>query len=186
VKEARRVWPEVIGVIPVSNLVFIDESHASTAMTRLFGWGPVGQRVIGSVPQGHYKVQTMLAGIRLSGPVAPLVFDGGINSEIYCAWVEQFLVRELQPGDVVVADNLSSHKNERAIQLIEAAGCRALFLPPYSPDFNPIEEMWSKVKAVLRDLEARTVPALYKAVGEALSRVTLSDCAGFFRHAGYG
>lgn len=169
----------------MGRLVFIDESHASTAMTRLRGWGPRGQRVIGSVPQGHYKVQTMLAGIRLSGPVAPLVFDGAINGEIYCAWVEQFLIPELRPGDVVVADNLSSHKSARATELIKAAGCRALFLPPYSPDFNPIEEMWSKVKAYLREAEARTLPLLYKAVGIALSLVTPMDCLGFFSHSGY-
>ena len=165
--------------------MFIDESHASTAMARLRGWGPRGQRVIGSVPQGHYKIQTMLAGIRLSGPVAPLVFDGALNGEIYCAWVEQFLIPELRPDDVVVADNLSSHKSVRATELIKAAGCRALFLPPYSPDFNPIEEMWSKVKAYLREAEARTLPALYEAVRIALSLATPMDCLGFFSHSGY-
>ena len=171
--------------MPVEKLVFVDESHASTAMARLRGWGPRGQRVIGSVPQGRYKIQTMLAGIRLTGPVAPLVFDGAVNGEVYCAWVEQFLVPELRPGDVVVADNLSSHKNAKAKEMIEAAGCRVLFLPPYSPDFNPIEEMWSKVKAYLRDAEARTIPALFDAIRDALSLVTLSDCLGFFGNSGY-
>ena len=127
----------------------------------------------------------MLAGIRLSGPVAPLVLDGAVNGEIYAAWVEQFLIPELRPGDVVVADNLSSHKNAKARERIEAVGCRVLFLPPYSPDLNPIEEMWSKVKAYLREAEARTLPALYDAVGTALSLVTLSDCFGFFSHSGY-
>jgi len=154
-------------------------------MARLRGWGRRGQRVIGSVPHGHYKIQTMLAGIRLSGPVAPLLFDGAVNGEIYCAWLEQFLIPELRPGDVVVADNLSSHKSAKARELIKAAGCQMLFLPPYSPDFNPIEKMWSKVKAILRGLEARTLSALYEAVKVALSRVTTADCAGFFRHAGY-
>lgn len=100
-------------------------------MARLRGWGPRGQRVIGSIPQGHYKVQTMLAGVRLSGPVAPVVFDGAVNAEIFDAWVEQFLVRELHPGDVVVADNLSSHKNASARARIEKAGCRLLLLPPW-------------------------------------------------------
>ena len=123
--------------------------------------------------------------MRLSGPVAPLVFDGPIDGEIYSAWVEQFLVPELRPGDVVVADNLSSHKNARAAELITAAGCRLLFLPPYSPDMNPIEEMWSKVKAYLRKAEARTLEALYEAVRVALSLVTPADCLGFFGHAGY-
>jgi transposase len=127
----------------------------------------------------------MPAGIRLSGPVAPLVFDGAVNGEVYTAWVEQFLVPELRPGDVVVADNLSSHKNAKAMKLIEAAGCRVLFLPPYSPDLNPIEEMWSKVKAYLREVEARTLSTLYEAVAAALDLVTPSDCLGFFAHSGY-
>ena len=165
--------------------MFVDESHASTSMARLRGWGPRGQRVIGAVPQGHYKTQTMLAGIRLSGPVAPLVFDGAVNGDVYGAWVEQFLIPELHPGDMVVADNLSSHKSAKAAGLIESAGCRMLFLPPYSPDLNPIEEMWSKVKAYLREAEARTLAALYDAVAAALSLVTPSDCRGFFRHSGY-
>lgn len=169
----------------MNRLVFIDESHASTAMARLRGWGLCGERVIGSVPQGHYKAQTMLAGIRLSGPVAPLVFDGAVNGEIFDAWVEQFLIPELLPGDVVVADNLSSHKNAKARKRLDSFGCRLLFLPPYSPDFNPIEEMWSKVKAYLREAEARTLPALYEAVGIALSLVSLTDCSGFFAHSGY-
>jgi transposase len=127
----------------------------------------------------------MLAGIRLAGPVAPLLFDGAVNGDIYCAWVEQFLIPELLPGDVVVADNLSSHKSAKAVELIQAAGCRMLFLPPYSPDLNPIEEMWSKVKAYLREAEARSLPALYEAVRVALSLVTPSDCLGFWRHSGY-
>lgn len=185
VQEQRERWPAEVGDTPVERLVFIDESHASTAMARLRGWGPRGQRVIGSVPQGHYKIQTMLAGIRLTGPVAPLVFDGAVNGEVYAAWVEQFLIPELRPGDVVVADNLSSHKNAKAVERIESAGCRALFLPPYSPDMNPIEEMWSKVKAYLREVEARTIPALLDAVAAALDLVTLSDCLGFFTHSGY-
>jgi transposase len=146
----RKNWPAEIGETPVEKLVFIDESHASTDMARLYGWGPSNQRVIGSVPQGHYKTQTMLAGVRLSGPVAPVVFDGSVDGDIYADWVGQFLIRELQPGDVVVADNLASHKNPRALNLIGSAGCRSLFIPQYSPDLNPIEQMWSKIKSYLR------------------------------------
>jgi transposase len=186
VKAAREAWPAIIGAFPVQKLLFIDESCASTDMARSHGWGPVGQRVIGYVPQGHYKVQTILAGIRLSGPVAPLVFDGAVNGEIYRKWVEQFLIPELRPGDVVVADNLSSHKDAKAVELIVAAGCQMLFLPPYSPDMNPIENMWSKMKGTLRDIGARTIPALFKAVRKAWFGITPADCAGFFRHAGYG
>ena len=183
--ERRKNWPSEIGDTPAEKLVFIDESHASTDMARKYGWSQSNQRTIGSVPQGHYKTQTMLAGIRLSGSVAPVVFDGSINGEIYADWVEQFLIRDLQPGDVVIADNLAAHMNVRAMNLIEAAGCRVLFLPQYSPDLNPIEEMWSKIKSILREIEARTIDALYDAVAVALDRITLSDCRGFFKHSGY-
>jgi transposase len=185
VAERRENWPAEIGDTPVEKLVFVDESHASTDMAREYGWGQRGERVTGFVPQGHYKTQTMLAGIRLSGPVAPVVFDGSVNSEIYAAWVEQFLIPELHSGDVVIADNLASHKSAKVVELIESAGCRALFLPRYSPDLNPIEPMWSKIKSYLREVEARTVDALYDAVAAALDRVTPSDCLGFYKNSGY-
>ena len=154
-------------------------------MARLRGWGERGERVLGYVPHGHYKTQTMLAGIRCSGPVAPLVFDGAVDGEVFCAWTEQFLLRELTAGDVVMADNLSSHKAVAAKASIEAAGCRLLFLPPYSPDFNPIEEMWSKIKECLRDIGARAIPELFDAIGIAFSQVSQADCMGYFRHCGY-
>lgn len=127
----------------------------------------------------------MLAGIRLSGPVAPLVFDGAVDGEVFRAWTEQFLLRELKAGDIVIADNLSSHKAVEARALIEEAGCQLLFLPPYSPDFNPIEEMWSKIKEDLRNTGARELPALFDAIGLAFSRVTVDDCMGYFSHCGY-
>lgn len=186
VQKRREDWPVEVGDIPVNRFVFLDETCVFTAMTRLYGWGLCGQRVIGSAPVGHYKMQTMVAGIRLSGVVAPMVFDGVMNGDVYCAWVKQALIPELSPGDVIVADNLSSHKNVKAVRLIESVGCRVLFLPPYSPDLNPIEELWSKVKSYLRGVEARTIPALYDAVGDALKLVTLSDCLGYISHCGYG
>ena len=166
-------------------MVFLDESNASTTMARLRGWGERGKRVIGYVPHGHYKAQTMLAGIRLSGPVAPLVFDGAVDGEMFTAWTEQCLVPELKAGDVVIADNLSSHKVVAARERIEAAGCHFLFLPPYSPDFNPIENMWSKIKEYLRDAAARELDALFTAIGQAFAQISPSDCAGYFQHCGY-
>lgn len=165
--------------------MFLDESNASTTMARFRGWGLRGQRVIGSIPHGHYKTQTMLSGVRLSGPVAPFVFDGALDSEIFQLWVERILVPELNSGDVVIADNLSSHKTASARKMIENAGCQLLFLPPYSPDFNPIENMWAKIKECLRSIEARGLDALYEAIAKAFSTVTPQDCTGFFRHCGY-
>ncbi len=154
-------------------------------MARLRGWALRGQRVIGSLPHGHYKTQTMIAGIRLSGPVAPFVFDGALNGEVFCVWAEKCLLPELSPGDIVIADNLSSHKTAAASGLLASAGCRLLFLPPYSPDYNPIENMWSKIKECLRSLAARELPALYDAIATAFSRVIHDDCRGFFKHCGY-
>jgi putative transposase len=124
-------------------------------MSKFRAWGLRGERVVGYVPQGHYKTQTMLAGIRLSGPVAPFVFDGAIDSEVFRVWTERFLLSELQAGDIVIADNLSSHKTPSARKMIETVGCRLVFLPPYSPDYNPIEAMWAKIKEYLRTAEAR-------------------------------
>ena len=166
-------------------MVFLDESNASTTMSRLRGRAERGVRALGYVPHGHYKTQTMLAGIRLSGPVAPLVLDGAVDGEVFTAWTEQFLLPELKAGDVVIADNLSSHKALGARKAIEAAGCQFLFLPPYSPDFNPIEEMWSKIKECLRDIGAREFEALFSAIGDAFSQISPSDCQGYFRHCGH-
>lgn len=154
-------------------------------MARLRGWSERGSRALGYVPHGHYKTQTMLAGIRLSGPVAPLVFDGAIDAEAFTAWTDQFLLKELTPGDVVIADNLSSHKVPAAQRLIESIGCRILYLPPYSPDFNPIEEMWSKMKEYLRNIGARDLDTLFIAIGDAFSQITESDCHGYFKDCGY-
>jgi transposase len=170
---------------PLDRLVFLDESSASTSMARFRGWGLRGQRVIGSLPHGHYKTQTMIAGIRLSGPVAPFVFDGALDGEVFRVWAQRCLLPELSPGDIVIADNLSSHKTAAASGLIVSAGCRLLFLPPYSPDYNPIENMWSKIKECLRSLAARELPALYNAIATAFERVTPDDCRGFFKHCGY-
>ena len=167
------------------SLAFIDESAASTSMTRLYGRGPVGERVMDSAPLAGWHSHTMLSGIRWDGPFAPLLLDGALDGEAFAAWVEQFLIPELRPGDVVVMDNLPTHRVKAASELLEKSGHGLLYLPPYSPDMNPIEEMWSKVKSFLRDAKARTYDELLAAMGCALKTITLSDCFGYFRDCGY-
>ena len=130
--------------------MFIDETWASTNMARRYGRAPKGERLRAAIPHGHWKTTTFIAGLRLEGLVAPLVFDGPINAVTFEAYVEQFLVPELRPGDIVVMDNLSSHKRPRVAALIEAAGASLLYLPPYSPDFNPIEKLFAKLKVCAR------------------------------------
>jgi transposase len=141
-------------------LVFIDETWASTNMARLRGRAPKGERLRAGIPHGHWKTTTFVAGLRLSGMVAPMVLDGPINRDAFAAYVNQILVPELTPGDIVVMDNLSSHKGTGVHQAIEAAGATLLYLPPYSPDFNPIEMAFAKLKALLRAAAARTIPDL--------------------------
>lgn len=152
-------------------------------MTRRSGRSPVGQRLVCPVPQGHYQTTTMIAAVRLKGPQAPWMFDGAMDGELFLAWVKQGLV--LQRGDVVIMDNLPTHKVAGVREAIEAAGARLEYLPPYSPDFNPIENMWSKVKQGLKSRAPRTARQLFKAAGAAFDTVTPEDCHGFFLHARY-
>ncbi len=184
-KAARELWHGHLKDVPVERLVFIDESGAKTNMTRTHGRAPRGVRVIDKVPAGHWAATTMISAIRTAGPFAAALVRGATDTDVFVTYVEHALVPELRPGDVVILDNLRPHKSPRVRELVEAAGARLLHLPPYSPDFNPIENMWSKVKRHLRSTAARTFEALQMAVWEALDRVTPSDCAGFFRHCGY-
>ena len=165
--------------------MFVDESGASTKMTRLYGRSPVGQRLLAHQPQGHYQTSTLIAGVRLRGPCAPWVFEGAMDGEMFLAWVRQGLVPTLQPQDVVVMDNLATHKVAGVRQAIEAVEARLLYLPPYSPDFNPIENLWSKIKHILRSLSPRTADELLQAVGIAFAAISTADCRGFFLHAQY-
>lgn len=167
-------------------LVFIDETWASTNMARTRGRAPRGERLRASVPHGHWKTTTFVAGLRLSGMVAPMVLDGPINGAAFQAYVDQVLVPELREGDIVVMDNLGSHKGANVRAAIEAAGAKLLYLPPYSPDFNPIENAFSKLKALLRTAAERTVEGLWAAIGRCLDRFTLRECANYFAAAGYG
>jgi transposase len=166
-------------------LIFIDETWAKTNMARLYGRSPRGQRLRASIPDGHYKTTTFVAGLRLSGMMAPLVFDGPINAAAFQAYVEQVLVPELGCGDIVVMDNLSSYKGAGIGASIEAAGARLLYLPPYSPDLNPIENAFSKLKAGLRKASQRTVESLWETIGELIPTFTPRECANFFKAAGY-
>jgi transposase len=185
VAAARQLWHEHLKDVPAQKLVFLDESGAKTNMTRTRGRAPRGVRVIDKVPHGHWATTTMISAIRTTGPCAAAVVTGATDSDVFLAYVQHVLVPELKPGDVVILDNLQPHKAKGVREMIEAAGAKLLYLPPYSPDFNPIENMWSKVKQHLRSAAARTFDALQEAVTSALETITPSDCAGYFRHCGY-
>ena len=171
--------------MPATHLLFVDESGANTQMTRRHGRSPVGQRLICPLPQGHYQTTTMVAALKLQGPQAPWLFDGPMDGELFLAWVNKGLVPVLQRDDVVILDNLSTHKVAGVQAAIESAGARLEYLPPYSPDFNPIENLWSKVKQGLKSRHPRTARQLFKAAGAAFATITAADCQGFFLHAGY-
>lgn len=167
-------------------LVFLDETWAKTNMARLRGRALCGQRLIEAVPHGHWKTTTLLMGLRAWGPVAPLVVDGAINGDLFRAWVEQHLSRELQSGDIVILDNLSAHKVVGVEAAIRAVGAQLWFLPPYSPDFNPIENAFSKLKSLLRSAAARTLPSLWATIGTVVDQFPADECLRYIRHAGYG
>ena len=154
-------------------------------MARLRGRARKGERLRAGMPHGHWKTTTFVAGLRLHGIAAPMVLDGPINRNAFQAYVDQVLVPELKPGDVVVMDNLSSHKGPAVRRAIEAAGANLLYLPPYSPDFNPIENAFAKLKALLRKAAIRTVAALWDQIGSVLNLFTPAECANYFKAAGY-
>jgi len=166
-------------------LVFIDETGAATNMVRRYGRCPRGQRLVTSVPWGHWKTTTFLAALRVDQITAPCVFDGPIDGASFRAYVEQCLVPTLRPGDIVVMDNLASHKVAGIKQAIEAAGAELRYLPAYSPDLNPIEQAFSKLKAHLRKAQERSIDALWQRIGKLLDLFQPSQCANFFVNAGY-
>jgi transposase len=151
-------------------------------MTRLYGRAPAGVRIHEAAPESHWSVVTLIAGLRLTGMVAPMTIPAATDGEIFRAYVEHFLAAALRPGDVVVMDNLSSHKVAGVKERIEAAGARLLYLPPYSPDLNPIEKGWSKIKQLLRAAKARSEELLDQATAQALQHITPEDAKGWFRH----
>ncbi len=165
--------------------MFLDETWTTTAMTRTHGRAPKGERLVCAAPCSHWNTTTFLCGLRTSGLVAPLVLDGAINGAAFLAYIEQFLAPTLTPGDIVVLDNLSSHKVNGVRRAVEACGATLLYLPPYSPDLNPIELAFSKLKRLLRDAAERSIEALWQTIGRLLSRFTPSECANYIRHCGF-
>jgi transposase len=185
VAERRDLWrAERLG-IPVRRLVFIDETSASTRMARLRGRSERGKRLIAKVPHGHWKTTTFVAALRSDGLTAPVVVDGAMNGEIFLSYVRTQLIPALQPGDVVVMDNLAAHKVAGVREAIESAGATVVYLPPYSPDFNPIELLFSKLKSLLRRDAARTVQELWDLLAKLVPIFTPEECTRYFKHCGY-
>jgi transposase len=165
--------------------VFIDETGVSTNMTRTRGRSPIGERCIASVPHGHWKTTTFIAGLRMNELTAPMVLDGPMDGEAFLVYVQKFLCPTLKSGDIVIADNLSSHKVAGVRNAIEATGATLRLLPPYSPDLNPIEKLFSKLKALLKKAAHRTVNALWNEIGQLLHRFSPAECNNYFASSGY-
>ena len=182
---ARRLWFEGQLDLDPDRLVFIDETGATTKMARLRGRAPQGERCRAAIPHGHWKTTTFTAGLRRDRLAAPMLLDGPMDGDAFLAYVEKVLVPELAPGDIVVMDNLPAHKVSGVEQAITAAGARLLYLPPYSPDFNPIEQAFAKLKALLRKAAARTIPELWHAIAKAIDEFPPEECRNYFAAAGY-
>lgn len=182
---ARWLWRRDQGALDPERLVFIDEMGAATDMTQRYGWAQRGDRLIGKAPHGHWKTTTFVAGLRHDRIVAPLAIPCPMNGAIFRQYVERFLVRELNAGDLVIMDNLASHKSEVVRKAIEKAGAELLFLPPYSPDLNPIEQVFAKLKHLLRKAARRTVETLWDEIGRLLDRFPPHECANYIRNSGY-
>jgi transposase len=179
------MWKAAQPDLDPRKLVFIDETGCATNMVRLRGRSPRGQRLRGRVPHGHWKITTFTAGLRVDGLTAPMVLDGPMNSDWFKAYVRQVLVPTLGEGDIVVMDNLSAHKSDEVREAIEAAGAQLRYLPPYSPDLNPIEQAFSKLKAHLRKHQERSVENLWRRIGRLIGDFAPNECQNFFRNAGY-
>jgi transposase len=186
VKAARESWIDSQDGLDPERLIFIDESGLSIKMARLRGWAPKGERCRAAMPHGHWKTITFVGGLTLAGFVAPMLLDGPMDGESFLAWIEQMLAPTLRPGDNVIMDNLAAHKVVGVRQAIEACGAEFHYLPPYSPDLNPIENAFAKLKAHVRKSAARTIDSLERAAANALRQFKPAECANFFAHAGYG
>ena len=182
---ARECWQQDQRALDPAHLVFIDETGTSTNMARTRGRAKRGCRVVGRVPHGHWKITTFVAGLRCDGVSAPFVIDHPMNSAIFLAYVTQCLVPTLKAGDIVIMDNLKPHKAKGVREAIEAAGAQLVYLPPYSPDLNPIELAFAKLKALLRKAAERTIEALWSRIGALLDDFPPGECANYFRHDGY-
>ncbi|WP_414643395.1 IS630 family transposase [Bradyrhizobium barranii] len=185
INAAREEWFEGQIDLDPERLVFIDETSANTKMARRYGRSPRGERCRAAIPHGHWKTTTFTAGLRSDGLIAPLVLDGPMDGDAFLAYVEQLLAPSLRPGDTVIMDNLPAHKVHGVREAIQAVGASLLYLPPYSPDFNPIEMAFSKLKALLRTAAARTMPDLWQAIANALKRFSPEECQNYLVAAGY-
>ena len=185
VAAARVAWAQEQAKLDPERLVFIDETGTSTKMARLRGRAPRSERLVGKIPHGHWKTTTFVAGLRSTALTAPCVIDGPMNGNAFLAYVQQVLAPSLKPGDIVVLDNLGAHKVPRMRETIEAVGGRLLYLPPYSPDFNPIEQLFAKLKALLRKAAERSVEGLWSRIAVLLDAFPPDECANYFRNAGY-
>ena len=186
VARRRARWRAHQGRIEASRLVFIDETWIKTNMAPLRGWGPRGRRLRAYAPHGHWKTLTFIAALRCDGIDAPFVFDGPINGEAFQLYVDRILAPALRPGDVVIMDNLGSHKGKAARAAIRARKAHLIFLPPYSPDLNPIEQVFAKLKHMMRNAQPRDVEATWRKAGQLLDLFTPHECANYFANAGYG
>ena len=186
VAKAREEWKKALPSLDPAKLVFVDETGTNTQMARLRGRSNKGSRVIGHVPHGHWKTTTFVAGLRNDCITAPLVIDRPMNGAIFIAWLEQSLAPTLTLGDTVIMDNLPAHKVSGVRAIIESVGATLLYLPPDSPDFNPIEMMFAKLKALLRKAAERTIDNLWDRIGKILDEFSPHECANYFSHAGYG
>jgi transposase len=185
VVEAREIWRGEQAELNVQKLVFLDETGAATNMARRYGRCPRGVRLLSSVPWGHWKTTTFVAGLRSDRLTAPCVLDGPMDGETFKAYVEQFLAPSLSPGDIVIMDNLPSHKVKGIREAIAAAGADVRYLPPYSPDLNPIEQLFAKLKALLRKAAPRTFDDLFTAIADAIALITPQECANYVANRGY-
>lgn len=184
-KARRNLWRAQCPRLDAARLVFIDETWLKTNMTRMYGRAPMGERLVDAVPHGHWKTTTFLAGLRVDGLSAPLVVDGAINGDIFRAYIEQHLAPTLRPGDGVVMDNLSSHKVAGVREALAAVKARPVYLPPYSPDFNPIEHVFAKLKAWLRKYGERTREGLWRRIGSLVDIFSSQECRRYLSHCGY-
>jgi transposase len=185
VARRRTRWKAHQASVDAKRLVFLDETWTTTTMARLRGWGRRGTRLIEPAPHGHWRTLTFIAALRHDRLEAPCVFDGPINGRRFLAYIEQMLVPTLKRGDVVIMDNLGSHKGQAVRRAIRAAGAHLLFLPPYSPDLNPIEQVFAKLKHLLRNAAERSVEATWRRIGHLLDRFSPAECTNYFRNCGY-
>ena len=184
-RQRREAWQKQVKQVDCRLWVFVDESGATTEMTRRYGRAPRGERVREAMPAGHWSTLTLLGAMSAEGLLATMTVESSTDGDVFLAYLEQVLCPQLQPGQIVVMDNLAAHKVPGVRELIEATGAQLWYLPPYSPDFNPIEQCWSKVKQKLRSLQARTVDSLEQAISEAIATITPDNASAWFAHCGY-